>query len=77
MRFVREDSRDHILFRAKATTDHLIGATDHCRCRSILLREIFGVVRFSTFATISAGTEPDVMSDFRGILSQKSKIEQP
>jgi hypothetical protein len=69
MRFVRGDSRDHILFCAKATTDHLIGAKDRCRCRSILnsaFARFFGVVRFSTFATISAGTESDVMSAFRG-----------
>jgi hypothetical protein len=35
--------------------DHRIGATE--RCRKISFREIFGIVRFSTFATVSATSD--------------------
>jgi hypothetical protein len=56
MRFARDDVRGHIVSHK---SDHepsyrLCRALQRQRRLKINLREIFGVVRFSTFATVSA-----------------------
>ena len=56
MRFVRGDVKDHIVSHK---TDHgpahrRYRALQQWRCLKICFCEIFGIVRFSTFATISA-----------------------
>jgi hypothetical protein len=56
MRFVRDNVRDHI---DSAKIDHgpsqpRYGTLQQQRFPIINFREIFGVVRFSTFATVSA-----------------------
>ena len=58
MRFVCGDVRDLIVSHK---TDHgpahwRYRALQQWRCLKICFREIFGIVRFSTFATISANT---------------------
>jgi len=56
MRFVRNDVRDHVVSQKN---DHGLSywryaASQRRTCPKINICEIFGVVRFSTFATISA-----------------------
>ena len=56
MRFVRSDVRDHV---ASQKNDHgpsyrCYGASQRRSCPKIIICEIFRVVRFSTFSTVSA-----------------------
>jgi hypothetical protein len=77
MRFARGDMRDHIVSHQN---DH--GASywryGILRWRSWLkidICEIFGVVRFSTFATISARNGPPAMSDLSPLSEVKLKSD--
>ena len=56
MRFARDDVRDHIVCRKNdyEPSYALYGASQRWKSPKIDFREIFGVVRFLTFSTLSA-----------------------
>jgi hypothetical protein len=69
MRFARGDMRDHIVL---CKYDHgasyrRYGVSQWWSRQKINVCEIFGVVRFSTFATKSARTGPPAMSAVRSL----------
>jgi hypothetical protein len=66
MRLAPRDVRDLIVSQKN---DHgpsywRYGALQRCSCLKYYFREIFGVVRFSTFATKSAKTGPSAIGAF-------------
>src|SRR5258705_12579018 len=77
MRFTRGDVRDHIV---SSKIDHgppwwRGKATQQQRSPKINFREIFRVVRFSTFATISALFGHGAMSDLSPLSGVKRKLD--
>jgi hypothetical protein len=76
MRFGCGDVRDLIVSHK---TDHgpahrRYGALQQWRCLKICFREIFGIVRFSTFATISAHSCPDVCDGTSAVGESRHRI---
>ena len=79
MRFARGDVRDHI---ASHKNDHgpsyrRYRALQRQRRLKINFCEIFGVVRFSTFATLSARTGPPTMSAVRSLGGKRTWCGHP
>jgi len=67
MRFVRSDVRDHV---ASQKNDHGLSyrrcrASQRRSCPKISICEIFGVVRFSTFSTVSGVKLAVASADFQ------------
>ena len=75
MRFARADVRDHIVSRKndQGPSHRSYGPLQRRKGMKIDFREIFGVVRFSTFATLSARSRSRYLAE-RSVVSQNTAV---
>jgi len=79
MRFVHSDVRDHVASQKNdlGPSYWRYGASQRRSCPIINICEIFGVVRFSTFSTVSARTGPSAIGAFDPLRNSEDESSIP